>query len=262
MHNRFTFCGGIMSKYKYYHIIKDVHDPRDRQFKVTHITNLPACVDYRPGMPAVYDQGDLGSCTGNAIAAAVQFDQLKQHLESWVPSRLYIYFNERLIEGTVNQDSGAQLRDGIKAIAGYGFCSEEVWPYDVSKFKVKPSVAAYSEARLHKALQYERVGQTANEIKQALAGGYPIVVGIVIFEAFESDEVAETGVVPMPNPLVDQDLGGHAVLIVGYDDAKQHWIMRNSWGPDWGDEGYFYLPYDYLTNEELATDMWIVTQVQ
>lgn len=247
---------------KYYSIIKDAHDPRDRQFKVTHVTNLPASVDHRPGMPAVYDQGDLGSCTGNAIAAVVQFDQLKEQIESWVPSRLFIYFNERLIEGTVNEDSGAQLRDGIKAIVGYGFCEETVWPYDVSKFTLKPSDDAYNEARLHKALQYERVGQTATEIKQALASGYPIVVGIVVYEAFESQDVALTGVVPMPNPQFEQDLGGHAVVIVGYDDAKQHWIMRNSWGAGWGDQGYFYLPYPYLTNPQLATDMWIVTQVQ
>lgn len=213
---------------KYYRIIKDAHDPRDRHFKVTRVANLPASVDHRPGMPPVYDQGDLGSCTGNAIAAVVQFDQLKEHIASWVPSRLFIYYNERLIEGTVNEDAGAQLRDGIKAIAGYGFCEESVWPYDVQKFKTKPSNAAYTEARLHTALQYERVAQTQTSIKQALAAGFPIVVGIVVFEAFESDEVAATGIVPMPNPLVDQDLGGHAVVIVGYDDAKQHWIMRNS----------------------------------
>lgn len=245
-----------------YRLIKDKPDARDFMFKVTApVANLPHYVDLRPGMPAVYDQGELGSCSGNAIAAAFQFDQLKEHITSWNPSRLFIYYNERLIEGTVNEDSGAELRDGIKTIAGYGVCEESLWPYNIAQFTVKPSAAAYAEAKQHTAVQYERVTQNLNEMKQVLAGGFPIVVGIMVYESFESEEVANTGVVPMP-AANEQCLGGHAVVVVGYSDEHHQFIMRNSWGTSWGDKGYFYIPYEYLTNTELGTDYWVVTQVK
>lgn len=244
-----------------YNVVKDTLDHRDLKFTVAPVATLPHAVDLRPGMPAVYDQGDLGSCTGNAIAAAFQFDQMKEHITSWTPSRLFIYYNERLIEGDVSEDAGAQIRDGIKAIAGYGVCEETLWPYNVSQFAVKPSAAAYAEARLNTAVTYARVEQNLNDMKHTLASGYPIVIGITVFESFESDEVAATGIVPMPTAN-EQDLGGHAVLVVGYSDERHQWIVRNSWGESWGDKGYFYMPYEYLTNDQLAQDFWVVTQVK
>jgi C1A family cysteine protease len=245
-----------------YRLVKDSPDARDFMFKVAPVATLPAKVDLRPGMPPVYDQGQLGSCSGNAVAAAFQFDQMKEKIPSWNPSRLFIYYNERLIEGTVNEDDGAQLRDGIKAISTYGVCDESVWAYDVSKFAVKPSADAYTEAKTHVAMQYARVGQDLLSLKQTLAGGFPVVVGIMLFEAFEGDDVAQSGMVPMPDPESDQCLGGHAVVVAGYDDSMKCFIMRNSWGKDWGDEGYFYLPYDYLTDPNLGMDFWVVTQVK
>lgn len=245
-----------------YRLLKDSQDSRDLMFKISPVGVLPSSVDLRPGMPPVYDQGELGSCSGNAVAAAFQFDQMKENIPSWNPSRLFIYYNERMIEGTINQDSGAELRDGIRAISTYGVCDESVWAYDVTKFTITPSAEAYEQAKQHMAIQYARVGQDLNSLKQTLAGGFPIVVGIILFEAFESDAVAATGMVPMPNPETDNCLGGHAVLVVGYDDAKECFIMRNSWGPNWGDKGYFYLPYNYLTNQNLGMDFWVVTQVK
>lgn len=243
-----------------YNLVRDSVDSRDFKFKLTQAQAIPASVDLRAGMPSVYDQGQLGSCSGNAVAAAFQYDQIKQNIPVWNPSRLFIYYNERLMEGTVNQDAGAELRDGIKSIATYGVCKEATWPYDVSQFAVKPITEAYTEAKQNLALQYERVNQDLVDLKTVLASGYPIVVGIMLFEAFESDQVAEIGIVPMPSPQ-DQCIGGHAVVICGYNDATSRFLMRNSWGPSWGDQGYFYLPYEYLTNDQLALDFWVVTSI-
>jgi len=205
--------------------------------------------------------GTLGSCTGNAIAAAFEFDQIKQQLPTWTPSRLFIYYNERLLEGTIDQDAGAQIRDGIKVINLYGVCEETVWSYNPSQFTIKPSMQAYNEAKLHNALQYQRVNQDLTSLKQTLANGFTIVVGISVYQSFEDGNVAATGMVSMP--LENEEcLGGHAVLIVGYDDVKKCFIMRNSWGVNWGVKGYFYIPYSYLTNQVLASDFWVVTLVK
>ena len=236
----------------------DLPDIRDFKFCVKRrVTKLPTSVDLRPLMPDVYDQKSLGSCTANAIAAASEFLWMKSK-NVIVPSRLFIYYNERDMEGTVSQDSGAQIRDGIKSIAKYGECYETVWPYDVSKFAVKPSKTCYNSALQHKALAYSRVAGTENDMKSALASGFPFVFGISVYDSFESDAVAKTGVVPMPKST-ERVLGGHAILAVGYTDAKKQFIVRNSWGPGWGDKGYCYIPYAYLANPNLADDMWIVT---
>ena len=140
-----------------------------------------------PTCPPVYDQGQLGSCTGNAIAGAIQFDREKQSLKpDFVPSRLFIYYNERVIEGTVSQDSGAQIRDGIKSVAQQGVPAESDWPYDITKFAQKPPSKAYSDAALDKAVSYKRVVQTLAQLKSCLASGYPFVFGFTVYESFES----------------------------------------------------------------------------
>ena len=224
------------------------------------IPDLPINVDLRNQCPPAYDQGDLGSCTGNAIAAAVEFDIMKQGETPIVPSRLFIYYNERVMEGDTDQDNGAQIRDGILSIATNGVCDESLWPYNPSQFAVKPSDTAYVAAQAHKAIKYYTVGITLNEIKQALARGYPIVFGMQVFSSLQSDLAAQTGQVEMPSPG-EQSEGGHCVLMVGYSDITQTFIVRNSWGNCWGDNGYFYLPYSYV-NENLMTDLWVVTAVE
>jgi C1A family cysteine protease len=218
---------------------------------------LPAAVDLRGGCPSVYDQGQLGSCTANAIAAAVQFDRLKQQIPDFMPSRLFLYYNERVIENTVQSDAGGQLRDGIKSLASQGDCPEALWPYldDGKTFAAQPPQECYDNAVLHTAVAYQRLIQNLNQLKGCLAAGYPFVFGFTVYESFESDAVAQSGQAPMPS-LDEPALGGHAVLAVGYDDARNWFIVRNSWGPAWGDQGYFYLPYTYLADENLATDFW------
>jgi C1A family cysteine protease len=252
----------------------DLPDHRDFLYSLhvmkaaKHKTIFPTKVDLRPLCSPVVDQGDIGSCTGNSLTGHLEFLELQQHKiagiqpEEFDPvkfdsfSRLFIYYNERVIEGTVNQDSGAQLRDGIKALATQGACKESTWLYSSTNEFLQPSPAAYAEAANHKISLYLRLNNIG-EMKHCLADGYPFVFGFTVYSSFESNHVAQTGIVPMPSKN-DELQGGHAVCAVGYDDTKKVIIVRNSWGPDWGDKGYFYLPYAYISNPNLADDFWTI----
>ena len=245
---------------KKYGYRRDLPDHRDHVY-APKTTQLPLAVDLREHCTPVYDQGQLGSCTGNAIAAAYDFLVVKDGNPALSPSRLFIYYNERVVEGTVKQDAGAQIRDGIKVVAKFGVCKESTWPYNIAKFASKPTKTAFTQALKHQAIQYQRVNQTLTDLKTCLAEGYPVVLGFTVYSSFESQAVAQNGVVPMPSKN-ESALGGHAVLLVGYDDSKQHWIVRNSWGENWGDKGYFYMPYEYLHNSDLADDFWTIRKVE
>lgn len=248
--------------YSHYNVIKSTPDSRDLLFAkiASPVENLPSAVNMISKCPPVYNQFSCGSCTGNAIAAAYQFDLMRQGLQSFEPSRLFIYYNERVVEGTVYRDSGAMIRDGMMSISQNGVCPEELWPYDISKFAIRPSPEAYAAAMQHTTSSYYSVNVELESMKQTLAQGYPIVVGISVFTSFESSAVAKDGIVPMPAPN-EACLGGHCILIVGYSDATQRFIVRNSWGADWGDKGYFYLPYDFATHD-LMSDAWVLTTVR
>jgi len=220
-------------------------------------TDLPRIVDLRSLMPAIVDQGNLGSCTANALAAV-----LGHAKSSSCPySRLYIYYNERCLENTVSSDSGATMLDGIKSIQNQGACTEASWPYDISKFALKPNNQCYIQGSGNKALKVKNINENLNDLKTALYKGYPIAFGILVFSSFESNSVAITGNVPIPKKG-EKCLGGHAVTMVGYDDIKQCFIVRNSWGTSWGDKGHFYLPYNYILTPDLSSDYWIITKMQ
>jgi len=248
-------------KIQRYGWVRDIPDHRDVIFRTScKIVELPPSVDLRPFCPPPYDQGQLGSCTANAIAGAIQFDEEKEfELDASAPSRLFIYYNERLIEGDTSTDGGAQIRDGIKSVASQGYVPESLWSYD-NVFSLRPPQSVYSEAAKHTIKSYSSVEQDTYLLKACLAEGYPFVFGFSVFDAFESDEVAKTGIVPMPGAN-DAPIGGHAVLCVGYDDSKQVFIVRNSWGDSWGQAGYFTIPYAYLTNQSLASDFWQIKVV-
>jgi C1A family cysteine protease len=242
---------------------RDLPDHRDHLYAAPpqKLAALPPSFDLRPQCPPVYDQGQLGSCTANAIAGAIQFDQMKQKLNPvFTPSRLFIYYNERAIEGTVSSDSGAQIRDGVKSVGQQGDCPETEWPYDITKFAQKPPSSCYSDARKYKVVSYQRVAQSLSQMKGCLASGSPFVFGFTVYSAFESPDVAKTGLVPMPGPK-DSSIGGHAVMAVGYDDGSQTVTVRNSWGSSWGLSGYFKLPYAYIQDPNLASDFWNVQVV-
>lgn len=236
------------------------------------LEELPEKVDLRPRCGPIVNQGALGSCTANAIASAHLFNQLKQIREkrtklgssivppAFYPSRLFIYYNEREIEGTILSDSGAMIRDGIRSCVELGACPEASWPYRVHMFKERPLQAAYEQAEKHQVLAYQRLS-TLNQCKQCLADGFPFVFGFSVYSSFESQYVATTGIVPIPK-LSEEQRGGHAVMAVGYDDAEQCLIVMNSWGLEWGDKGYFYLPYEYVRNQDLSADFWTIRLVE
>jgi C1A family cysteine protease len=248
---------------KRYGWIPDLPDQRDRLFAapVATLQTLPANVDLRPGCPPVYDQGDLGSRTANAIAGGLEFLPKKEGLSQvFTPSRLFIYYNERAVEGTVDSDSGASLRDGIKSVAAQGAPPESDWPYDPALFAQQPPESAYQAALYSKALLSYSVPQQINRLRGCLASGYPFAFGFTVYESFEGPEVRQTGVVSLPS-FGEAVVGGHAVLAVGYDDASARFLVRNSWGPDWGQGGYFTIPYAYLTEPGLASSFWTLRVV-
>jgi len=242
--------------------VPDLPDHRDHVFAtpLAQATALPPKVDLRKGCPGVYDQGQLGSCTANAIGAAFEFDLRKQKLPDFMPSRLFIYYNERVMEHSVASDAGAMIRDGIKSLSKQGVCPEPEWPYDIAQFAVKPPQSAYASALKHKAVSYQAVARNLAQMKGCLASGYPFVLGFTVYDGFESPQVAKTGLLNMPASS-ESVLGGHAVLAVGYDDSKERFLVRNSWGKSWGLKGYFTMPYAYLTERNLSSDFWTLRTV-
>lgn len=218
---------------------------------------LPQKVDLRNKLPPIYDQGSLGSCTANALCCLIQY--LRPELQG---SRLFLYYNERKLENDIPDDSGATLESGIKCLLKYGICPESSWPYIISKFAVKPPDACYIEALDRQALKVKSINENLQTMKATLSNGNPFVVGILIYESFEYSIVSRKGIVPMPKINKEQILGGHAVVCVGYNNITRQWIMRNSWGNSWGNNGYFYLPYNYLLNPNLASDMWTITKME
>ena len=242
---------------------KQKPDHRDLKFSVAAPVYIPIRYDlsviYK--YPACYDQGNLGSCTANAIAGALEADQIVQKLPTYTPSRLYIYYYERAAEGTISTDSGAEIRDGIKVVNDQGACKETTWPYDITQFATRPSSTADTEASQHKAVKYMAVAQTLKAIQTAIVLGYPVVIGFNVFNQFESDVAAATGVITMPSST-DQSIGGHAVTLVGYDNHYKAFKFRNSWGASWGSNGYGFIPYQYVLNSDLSADFWAIETIQ
>lgn len=221
---------------------------------------LPKKVDLSPICSKVENQGQLGSCTANALVGNLEFLYRKEGRSVTDLSRLFVYYNERAMEGTLNEDAGAQIRDGVKSLVKQGVCSEKKWPYDVKKFTRKPLAACYKEAGDHQVTSYHRI-LTLKEMRQCLAEGFPFVFGFTVYEGFESDAVAKNGKLNLPKPG-EKNLGGHAVCAVGYDDTAKRFLVRNSWGADWGLKGYFTMPYDYISNTNLADDMWTLRAME
>lgn len=202
------------------------------------------------------------SCTANAIGGCYEYDLIRQKTIVFTPSRLFIYYNERVIEGTVHEDAGAELRDGMKTVNQLGVCDEKIWPYKIQMFDHKPRPYIYNAALNHQSLCYAKVDLTSPYyIKQVLAQGFPFAFGFTVYENFESMTVERTGVMEMPGPN-DSVLGGHAVMCVGYNDDKRVVYCRNSWGSSWGMKGYFSMPYAYITNLNLAADAWMMNLVE
>jgi C1A family cysteine protease len=236
---------------------KDKFDERDYSFdKLVSPVKIPSSVDLTSKCSTIEDQGQLGSCTAQSIVGALEFLEIQQKKTFTDLSRLFLYYNERAIEGTTRQDSGAMIRDGIKSCASQGVCPESDWGYLISKFKTKPTLKCYRNAIKYEIMYYYRIdGLTA--MLACLAAGFPFVFGCEVYESFESDVVSNTGVVPMP--IHDEALlGGHCMLAVGYNKKSQRFIVRNSWGNSWGNKGYCTMPFAYLGNSSLTQDNWTI----
>jgi C1A family cysteine protease len=251
-----------MFKYQSLHLLRDKYDARDYIYTPpTAPAPAPALVDLRRWASAIEDQGSLGSCTGQAIAGAVELVDRKVWKQNLEISRLFIYYEERVLLGTwaVNTDSGAYIRDGLKVVNKLGAPIERLWPYDITRFKIKPTTTAYSDASRRKVTAYQRcLDFTA--VKAAVAAGNPVVIGFSVYSSFYA--LNSTGIMTYPNLERERYLGGHAVCIVGYRDIDSRFIVRNSWGPGWGDNGYFYMPYEVIQNPAMAFDFWVISKTQ
>ena len=219
-------------------------------------TNQPAAIDLRNKWNTVYDQGQLGSCTANALCGLVQYVN-----PSFTPSRLFLYYCERVLDGDIYDDAGSTISQGVNALIRYGICPESDCPYVINNFATRPSVKAFTDAKAHTAAKYSHIRQDLSSMKATIASGIPFAFGFLVYSSFESQRVARTGIVPYPNIRTERILGGHAVVACGYDDSRQAFLVRNSWGTSWGIGGYCWMPYKIFTDPNMTTDLWVITSV-
>lgn len=263
-----------------------------------YLDRAPLALDLRPLCSPVEDQGNLGSCTAHMFAALVEANEGRRAATAAAAlvevsgvstdasgtvvfttrvtpaaaptptptpaprlvraARLFTYYATRKIEGTTGQDSGASIRDAIKSGVLYGVADEASYPYDVTKFKTKPPASVWTAAAAHKVTSYHAIADGDLEtMKAALVGGNLVGFGFTVYDAMMSAEVAASGVLSRPKPG-EAVQGGHAVALVGYDDARGAFLVRNSWGTGWGLGGYFWMAYDYVGDTSLASDFWVV----
>jgi len=233
----------------------------DAPVQTFDVTSVSSSVDLRDKCPPVYNQLHLQSCTANALAAAFEFDEMKQGIQDvGTPSRLFIYYNERAQEGDPEKDAGAFTGDGVKGMQNLGVVSETDWPYDPAQVFTKPSDDLYASATAHTVTSFKQLTRDGDQIKQALYQGYPVLFIADVFETFEGTAVGQTGNVTSPQSG-EKAHGAHAMMIVGYDDDRQVFIVRNSWGDAWGDQGYCYFPYDYVLNASYTSQFWVLLGV-
>jgi C1A family cysteine protease len=239
---------------------RDAPDDRDVPFlPALHAAALPDRVDLRASCGAVYNQLDIKSCSANAVAALMVFLGNVERRPIEPPSRLFIYYNERKLEGTLPGDDGAAIRSAMKCVVKQGACAETQWPYDPAMVSTEPPAPCYESAKSCRAFAYSRIAQNLDHMRGCLAEGYAFAFGMQAYmQGFEAAKTS--GLIPMPGSN-DTLVGGHAVLAVGYDNATQTILALNSIGTGWGQSGYFTLPYAYITNTTLAYDCWTIRSV-
>lgn len=241
--------------------IPDLPDVRDLLMARKPLKTVPKKVSFRErgvfGTP--FDQGNLGSCTYNAISKTFRAALVAQGKPVFEASRLFGYYGEREIEGTIDVDAGAMIRDGMKVASKLGVADESIWPYDIASFRQRPSDAAYVNAEQHQCVIYRRAPRTVSGVIDTLARGFPIVCGFTVYDSFEGDMAARTGEVPVP-AAGESVQGGHAVVLSGYEKVSKtktrlEWL--NSWGAEWGSGGYFYTSTTFLSKCHVS-DLWTI----
>jgi C1A family cysteine protease len=234
-------------------------NPLHQKYNAATPVVIPNLVDWTSQFPPTDDQEQTSSCTAHGICGHLERLEIVQK-ETYVKlSRDFVYYGERDIEHDVNKDAGAIIANGIHFVCTAGAAPEAIWQFSAQDLFAKPSMEAYKEAAAHKGLQPFAIGQSATDIQHALASGNTIIFGISVFSSLESNEVARTGLVPMPSTH-DEAMGGHCIVLVGYDRIKKLYKFRNSWGP-WGDNGYGYLPFDYVHDPALASDFFTIAKI-
>jgi C1A family cysteine protease len=248
---------------------------RDPEFKGQRYRTMhrpvkrPAVVDLRHRLPPCFDQGEEGSCGPNSASGLMCF--LHPEMAKVGFSRQQIYYNVRELEGDVGQDAGVQTVDLFKVLQSTGAAPENLWPYVPANLTTSPPPDVIEAAHKYKIRTYSQLA-SEEDMLDCLAEGFPFILGFSVYQSFESEELAMTGVMTIPQS--GQLLGGHDVLVVGYDtnftshldfkksnlhpDQVEHTmlIVRNSWGTNWGLNGYFYMPISWATNTSTGGDMW------
>jgi len=233
------------------------------------VAHLPAAVDLRTLVPAadwpVWDQGGPPSCTAHAVAGVTLFEMIvAKRTPLFQPSRLFLYYCERVLEKDVASEADCFVIDGAQVVLDRGVCADvpapgvpsgAVWLYDPSEFATKPPATCFDFARGWRASSAKYVAEESANLRGCLAEGHPFTICIRMFPSFDSG--ATTGDIPMPTAAERPNPeGGHAMAVVGYDDAKGRFLVRNSFGPTWGDGGYGTLPYEYVFASDLADSFW------
>lgn len=238
-----------------------MHD-RTRRFAATRklVSATPNSFDLTPQCPPIWDQDQTGDCVEFTSNRLFVFNLMRQGLPLFTPSHLFLYWNTRVIEGTETSDSGSTIDDAIQSLTLIGVCPDYFWPYDETKVLVEPPPAAYAAATPNLCLTSQIVDRDLGQMQACIAGGFPFGFGFSVYDSFESDQVAATGIVPMPQ-TGEEYQGGHAVTCVGYDRTKKMFLVQNSWGADWGLKGEFWIPFDYLMDENLSDDFKVINSV-
>jgi len=243
--------------------LPDTEDPRDYRAVFAEGQELPRRVDLRPHCSPVEDQRHIGSCTANAVVGAAEYLEGTATGSPRPPdlSRLFVYFNARYLYGQQAQDSGSQVRAAMASLAVYGVCLERIWPYDPQRYAEPPPPEAYRDAERRQGLEYARLRPGA-EIKQALAAGFPVAFGTFVPKAVFEAATINGGRLPMPNTVPQDEIVGHAMLLVGYDLDQGHYVLRNSWGEGWGDRGYGYAPLALIDAYPGSRDFWVLRRLE
>ena len=226
-------------------------DKRDLKMHVPQNKILPNKYEI-PVIRCSYNQGDIGSCSSNVICNQIM--SLKDYSDNEYPSRLFQYYNSRLISGNEAFNDGCTYRDAYKSLSLFGFCDEQLWCYDTSKYAEKPPQEAYDKANKTLVKLYQSLPPCLYAIQFALTQNLPVAFGTMVYENFNN--INENFIVPYP---AGQMLGGHALLIIGYDNETKLFKVKNSWGHEWGDgKGCCYMHYDHVLNSE-SFDFWCIT---
>lgn len=242
----------LLPKHDTYKVRADQDDLRDFLY-VPVRSPLRDQVDMRQWASPVEDQRHLGSCTGNAVVGAYELLMNKQSPQQFIDlSRLFVYYNARLIEGNVENDEGAYIRDGIKSVVEYGVCTEKIWPYNIEMFSITPTVSSYDDAKTRNIKNYFRIINLDCTL-DAMNNDKPVVIGMRVYPEFD-ELTSNDPVLKMPKPNAEP-IGGHAMCLVGYDMSRQQVLARNSFGPNWCINGYCWIPFEYVKQEFM--DSWV-----